>query len=134
MSTTSKVDAATGANSAAGRVATGSRASAFDRVDAVPGGLAVGFSGHWRPSYDDAPRSFYATAQDADDDEEAPQFTPLVARLAAAFPASLSMIDGQFSPILFLTDLVRGVGIYEINMRLFAGTFAIQGSVINRYS
>jgi hypothetical protein len=62
------------------------------------------------------------------------QFTPLVGRAASAYPASESNPDNRSAPPLFITDLLRGVGVYEFNMRIFSGNFQPQGSIINRYS
>ena len=42
--------------------------------------------------------------------------------------------DHRAPPPLFITDLLRGVGVYEFNMRIFAGNFQPQGSIVNRYS
>jgi len=61
-------------------------------------------------------------------------FTPLVGRRASAFSASQTMSDLRGGPALFLGDIERAVGRYEFNMRLFAGDFATQGSVFNRYT
>lgn len=60
-----------------------------------------------------------------------PMFTPLVGRLAVAFSAH-GPSDGTTFVALVIGDIQRGVGRYEFNMRLFAGAYAVQGSVINR--
>jgi hypothetical protein len=36
------------------------------------------------------------------------------------------------APIL-IADLMRGVGIYDFNLRAIAGTLTPQGAVLNRY-
>lgn len=136
MSTTSKAGATSAASvaSAPSRVVTGNRASLFDRVDGLGGSAGIGFNGHWRPYYDERNDQGAFEGDGSDYGDEPQLFTPLMARLAASFPASPAAGDSAASPIVFLTDLARAVGIYEGNMRLFAGAFTRQGSLVNRYS
>ncbi|PKU21432.1 hypothetical protein CWS72_26815 [Telmatospirillum siberiense] len=67
-------------------------------------------------------------------DPSQPQFTPLVGSRASSFPASQSYSDGVSADTLFGSDVLRALGVYEFNMKLFAGAYVAQGSVINRYS
>lgn len=62
------------------------------------------------------------------------QFTPLVGHAAGAFPATQTYSDSRAKPVMFITDFLRGLGVYEFNMKMFAGTMALQGSVCNRVS
>ncbi len=137
MAATSKVSAtsATGIASAPGRVAMGSRFTSVDRIEGLFGSQAPGVRGGWRPGYDDWHGQGGFDHYPQRDEGEHPLFTPLVGRLAGAYPASESAAIGISSaPPLFLTDLLHGIGVYEFNMKVFAGTLTSQGQVINRYS
>ena len=136
MSASTKVGVApaAGVTSVVGRVATGGRASTLDRIDGASGSSSVGLYGHWRPNFDDGAGQgggFYFYPQQRD--QEQALFTPLVGLCAGAFAASEPIQDNRASSPIFLTDLLRGVGIYEFNMKVFAGGFKSQGSVVNRY-
>jgi len=62
-------------------------------------------------------------------------FTPLVALAAASYPALADVQSEQgFAATLSQTDLQRGVGVYEYYMKVTSGSFANQGSVVNRFS
>ena len=128
--------AAAGATTATSWVGAGtSRYTSADRIDGVSGSASIGVRGGWRPSYEDRPgQGFYFFGQYPPQHEpEQPLFTPLVARFASAFPASETYSEIRASTPVFIADLVRGVGIYELNMKVIAGTLNTQGSVINRY-
>jgi hypothetical protein len=137
MSSTSKVGATTPSSGipVSARTAVDAAASTLSRVEGVSGVAPVGFSGHWRPTYGDAfAEAGYDRLSSAATGDEQAQFTPLVARLAASFPASQMGGDSRLNPAFLLGDLARAVGVYEFNMRLLAGAYAAQGSVINHFS
>jgi hypothetical protein len=113
-------------------VVTGSSFTATDRIEGISAPASVGFSGYWRTNPDGSQNSFDGYGQGRDPSK--PQFTPFVASRAAAFPASENFSDSSSSVPLFSSDLLRAVSIYEFNMRLFSGSYALQGSIINRYS
>jgi len=116
------------------RVVTGPSFTSADRIESVSGAAQVGFSNYWRPSNDDTYLQNNFESYRRGQAPSQPQFTPLVASRAAAFPASEDYADSLSSVSLFSSDLLRAVSIYESNMRLFSGSYATQGSVINRYS
>jgi hypothetical protein len=115
-------------------VVTDSSFTSADRIESVSGTAQVGFSSYWRPSNDDTFLQSSFDSYGRDQNPSQPQYTPLVASQAAAFPASEDYADNGPSVSLFSSDLLRAVSIYESNMRLFSGSYATQGSVINRYS
>jgi hypothetical protein len=104
-------------------------------IDAISGAPAVGLGDHWETPFGGrSGREGFGRPSSRHDPEHA-LFTPLVGRLASAYPASEShAADTRFPPPVFLTDLLHGVGVYEFNMKLFAGAYIGQGSVINRFS
>jgi hypothetical protein len=102
----------------------------------VFGGGSVGVSGGWRPRHEDGAGpgfGYFPWYPSPQQDGDSPLFTPFMALSASAFPASETYSEVRANAPLFLTDLMRAVGIYEFNMRVIAGTLANQGSVINRY-
>ena len=56
-----------------------------------------------------------------------------MARMAAAFPAFDNVNDVRGAAPVFISDLIRGIGIYDFNMKAIAGTLTPQGAVLNRY-
>ena len=136
MSSNPKVSATgtAGAVSVPTRVATGTRASVMDRIEGVSGAAAVGFSGNWHPSNDDAAPQGGFEGYRQGRGQAQPQFTPLVGSRAAAFPASQHYSGNVLPASLFGSDLRRAVGIYAFNMDLLTGNYATQGSVINHMS
>lgn len=136
MATASKVGAAppAGITSVTDRTGSGGYFMSGDRIDGASGSQSVGISGQWRPRYDDGGGAggFGQYRQPFESD---PQFTPLVGRFAAAFQASETItMETRAAPPLFPSDMTRAVGIYEFNMKVIAGGFKSQGSVVNRYS
>lgn len=123
-----------GATAAPGRVAMGSRFASADRVDGLAGGPFLGINGQWG-----AAKEGYSGdgGGDRSPSRQGRQSlsTPLVFSAAAAYPAKEATIgEGRSGPSLFLTDLQRGIGIYEYNMKVTAGSLRTQGTVINHYS
>ena len=114
----------------------GARHGTADQVEPIFGTGTAGVSGGWRPRYDDGASGggldFFGQYRPPQDDHHA-LFTPLVALNAAAFPASETFSDLRTGASLFMTDLMRGIGVYEFNMQVIAGTLPNQGSVINRF-
>ncbi|MDR3435702.1 hypothetical protein [Telmatospirillum sp.] len=135
MASTPKVGAATATSgiSVPTRVPMDPLYSSTAQVERVSGAASVGFSDNWRSRYDGAYVDDDFESQQQSAGRGLPMFTPLVGRLASAFPASLSYSDGAV-PSLFMDDVERGIGTYEFNMKLFAGAYALHGSVVNRYS
>lgn len=136
MSSTSRVSASSAASaiSVPTRVASDSNFTSVERVQGISGTTPVGFSGSWRQKFSDEFSQGGLDTYGQGQDSSQPQFTPLVARRAAAFPASQSYSDSTSSGTLFSSDLMRAMSIYDFNMKLFAGAYAAHGSVINRYS
>lgn len=136
MSSGSKVSAssASSATSVPTRVVTGARYALDEPAQSISGATSVDFSRYWRSSRDDSLSQDGSDSYGQGQERSQPQFTPLVASRAASFPANQIYSDSLPSVILFGSDLQRAVGIYEFNMKLFAGSYATQGSVINRYS
>lgn len=137
MSTASRVSASAAASVSApvGRVATEQRSTAFDRVDAAAPPF-TGVQDPWRRTYGEGSSDGFGSFSDQRRQEDSPQnqFTPLVKMQAATFPASEVTQETQLSAPVFIADLMRGLGVYEINMKVCQGVFRTQGSVINRYS
>lgn len=138
MSSSARVGAAssTSAISVPTRVASGPFVSAADRVLGIAGASPVGTYDGWRQNLDEGYGRGRFDGYDylAGQEQSQPQFTLYVARQASAFPATQSYSDGVSADALFSSDLSRAVGIYEFNMKLFAGAYVAQGSVINRLS
>ena len=137
MSSASRVSASAAASASApvGRVAAGQRSKSFERVDSLAAPFA-GVSDPWRRTYDEGSSDGFGSFSDQRHQEDSPesQFTPLVRMQAATFPASEITQESQLSAPTFIADLMRGLGVYEINMKICQGVFRSQGSVINRYS
>lgn len=128
--------AASGASSVSGWSGGGtSRFSSADSVDGVSGVNPFDLQGGWRPTYDDRHGQgyFFFGQYPKTEDPEQPLFTPLMARFAAAFAAVEPLSDMRPTTQMFIADLMRGVGIYDFNLRAIAGTLAPQGAVLNRY-
>jgi hypothetical protein len=136
MSSSPKVSA-TSSNAAISvptRVVSDARLASYDRAENVSPTTQVDFSGYWRSRYDDTVSQDGSGSFGNGQNRSQPQFTPLVASRAAAFPANQIFSDSLPTATLFGSDLQRALGIYEFNMKLFAGGYDLQGSVINRYS
>ncbi|HIJ37909.1 MAG TPA: hypothetical protein HPP80_03345 [Rhodospirillaceae bacterium] len=136
MSATTKVAASPSANvaSAPSRIAAGGRFTSTEKIDGAAGSSSVGVSGGWRSTYEGETGQGGLGQNPQQHSADQNQFTPLIARSAAAFGASENNSDPRLIPSLFLTDLQHGVGVYEFNMKVIAGTFKTQGHVVNRYS
>ena len=137
MATTPRVEASgasTSSPSVGGRAGGGAR-NGFN--DGVPEGFTTPFGVQpgWRPTYDDRHGQGYFFFGQYPRKEEAEQnpFTPFVARLAAAFPAIPQVSEVRGGVPVFLADLMRGIGIYDINLKAIAGTLHTHGAVLNRY-
>jgi len=89
----------------------------------------------WRPAYDDRHGQgyFFFGQYPRKDEPEKHPFTPLMALFAASFPAISPVSDVRGSPPVFIADLMRGIGIYDFNLRAIAGSLNPQGAVLNRY-
>lgn len=137
MSTTSKVSASSAASASAApsRITADRGSSHFDRIDGITG-TSLGVSDPWRRTYNEnSSDGFGSLSQDnRKDDNPQNQFTQLVKLAAASYPASENNQEFRASAPTFIADLMRGVGVYEINMKICSGVFRNQGSVINRYS
>jgi len=140
MSSASRVSAGAAASVSAsiGRVGTDqprSSAGLFEQVTGISAPFA-GVQDPWRRTYDEGSSDGFGSFAQQRRQEDSPesQFTPLVKLLAATFPASEATQEIQFSSPVFSADLMRGLGVYEINMKVCQGAFKGQGSVINRYS
>jgi hypothetical protein len=113
----------------------GQRHSSADRIDGATGVGSFGVQGGWRPHYDDRHGQgyFFFGQYPQQENPEQPLFTPLMARLASAFAAVPPVSDIKAAAPVLIADLMRGVGIYDFNLRAIAGTLAPQGAVLNRY-
>jgi hypothetical protein len=111
------------------------RHSADDHIDGAAGVGSFGLQGGWRPQYDDRHGQgyFFFGQYPQKQDPEQPLFTPLMARLASAFAAVIPVSDNRAAPPMMFADMMRGVGIYDFNLRAIAGTLSPQGAVLNRY-
>ena len=136
MAVTAKVAASPSASvtSAPGRVAMGGRFTSAERIDSVSGAAPPVVSGGWRSSYDDNAGQGGFGQYPSQQTPEMGHFDPLINRSAGAFPASEAGAEPRLTKPLFLTDLLHGVGVYEFNMKVIAGTLKQQGQVLNRYS
>jgi len=64
-----------------------------------------------------------------------PETTPFIARSAAAFQVEeIDQAGGAGDFRLFLNDVVRGIGVYENNIRLTTPGRVMPGSVLNQLS
>lgn len=112
----------------------GNRFSSGDEVNGV-NGSAFSQQGGWRPHYDDRHGQgyFFFGQYPQKEEPKLPLFTPLMALLASAFGAVAPVTESRAVPPMFITDFLRGIGIYEFNLRAISGTLAPQGAVVNRY-
>lgn len=139
MSSAPKVGAtgaASGASSVSGWGAGGSqRHTSADQVAGVSGIGNFGVQGGWRPHYDDRHGQgyFFFGQYPQKEDPEQPLFTPLMARFASAFAAVQTLTESRGAPPIFIADLMRGVRIYDFNLKAIMGTLSPQGAVLNRY-
>ena len=139
MASTSRVEAA-GASPAVSSVGGWSgggshRYSSVERVDGAAGVSSFGVQGGWRPTYDERHGQgyFFFGQYPEREKPEQPPFTPLMARFASAFAAMQPLSDMRAAAPILIADLMRGVGIYDFNLRAIAGTLTPQGAVLNRY-
>jgi hypothetical protein len=111
------------------------RHSSADHVDAAAGVGSFGVQAGWRPTYDDRHGQgyFFFGKYPEKEDPKQPLFTPVMALFASAFAAVEPTNDSRASAPMFIADLMRGVGIYDFNLRVIAGTTTPQGAVLNRY-
>src|SRR5579859_1754438 len=96
---------------------------------------AFGVQPGWRPTYDDRHGQgyFFFGQYPRKEEAEKEPFTPVMALFAAAFPAMTPVNDVRSAEPVFISDLIRGVGIYDFNLRAIAGTLHPQGAVLNRF-
>jgi len=89
----------------------------------------------WRPTYDDRHGQgyFFFGQYPRKEEPEKHPFTPIMALFAATFPAIENINDVRSAAPVFISDLIRGVGIYEFNLKAIAGTLVTHGAVLNRY-
>lgn len=89
----------------------------------------------WRPTYDDRHGQgyFFFGQYPRKEEKEKQPFTPIMALFAASFPAIAPVNDVRGAAPVFISDLIRGIGIYDFNLRAIGGTLRPQGAVLNRY-
>jgi len=139
MASTPKVEAAAGSGSPRSVGGWGgSGAKGYSSVEQDGGeGFATSFAVQpgWRPTHDDRHGQgyFFFGQYPRKEEPEVHPFTPVMARFAAAFPAMENINDIRSAAPIFIADLLRGVGIYEFNLKAIAGTLVTHGAVLNRY-
>lgn len=139
MASTPRVEAtaAAGSSRSVGRWG-GGGGTRHDSVGSYDGQgftTAFGVQPGWRPTYDDRHGQgyfFFGQYPRKEEPEHLP-FTAFVGRMAAAFPAFENVNDVRGEAPLFISDLIRAIGIYDLNMKAIAGTLKQQGAVLNRY-
>jgi hypothetical protein len=122
---------------ASGRIGGGGRASASEQIEGSSGSPFVNLADQWRTGNDPG----LSTGQQQNANQwlrgQGTQiiFTPLVSMAAASYPAGASFQEETTmqSPLL-PTDLQRGAGMYEYNMRVTSGSTTDRGKVVNRFS
>ena len=139
MSSAPKVGATAGPSPAAdvggwGHSGHTSRSSAGQAAGAQGAG-SFGVHAGWRPQQDDRHGQgyFFFGKYPEKDDPKPALFTPIMALFASAFAATEPVMDKSSGPQVFISDLMRGLGVYDFNMKAIAGTLRPQGAVINRY-
>lgn len=138
MATAPRVAAASGAASSPSVRGWGGGATQGHSAEHYGGdGFATSFAvgPGWRPAYDDRHGQgyFFFGQYPRKEESEKQPFTPLMALFAAAFPAMTPVNDVRSADPVFISDLIRGVGIYDFNLRAIGGTLHPQGAVLNRY-
>ena len=138
MASTPKVEA-TGATRPSSAVrgwgGGGAHSSSVDHSDGEGFTTPFAVQPGWRPTYDDRHGQgyfFFGQYPRREEPEKYP-FTPVMALFAASFPAIENINDVRGAAPLFISDLIRGVGIYEFNLKAIAGTLVTHGAVLNRY-
>lgn len=138
MATAPRVAAASPAGPSSSVKGWGGGASHHHSVESHDGeGFATSFGVQpgWRPTYDDRHGQgyFFFGQYPRKEEPEKHPFTPLMALFAASFPAIAPVSDVRGAAPVFIADLMRGIGIYDFNLRAIAGTLSQQGAVLNRY-
>jgi hypothetical protein len=138
MATAPRVAAASPAGASSSVRARGGGASHHHSVENYDGeGFTTSFGVQpgWRPTYDDRHGQgyFFFGQYPRKEEPEKHPFTPLMALFAASFPAISPVSDVRGAAPVFIADLMRGIGIYDFNLRAIAGTLTPQGAVLNRY-
>ena len=140
MATTPRVAAASGPGASPSVHGWGGGAgSAHQHSVGTPGGdgfaTSFGVQPGWAPTYDDRHGQgyFFFGQYPRKEETEKQPFTPVMALFAAAFPAMTPVNDVRGAEPVFISDLMRGVGIYDFNLKAIAGTLKQQGAVLNRF-
>lgn len=132
----SQVQPATGP-AASGRIGgVGSRFSSGDQIEGASGSPFVNLADQWRTGNDPGLSTGQQNANQWLRGQGTPiLFTPLVSMAAASYPAGATFQEETtIQAPLLPTDLQRGAGMYEYNMRVTSGSTADKGKVVNRFS
>ena len=138
-STSSSVSAepTLGGASASGRATPSGRFGGSQGVGSATTGLLGSADDLWRRTLQDAGGGGSSGGAPRDQSRSggrSPSATPLMIRQAASFAAAQSSVDGLFPSQLFLSDTMRGIGVYEFNMKLMTGAPPNLGRVYSGYS
>jgi hypothetical protein len=140
MATTPRVAAASGPGASPsirgwGGSGGASQQHSVGQYDGEGFATSFGVQPGWRPTYDDRHGQgyFFFGQYPRKEEAEKQPFTPVMAMFAASFPALTPVNDVRSAEPVFISDLVRGVGIYDFNLKAIAGTLKPQGAVLNRY-
>jgi hypothetical protein len=123
------------APAAPGRVGIGGR-HAGDAIEGMANSPFVNLADQWRTGNDPSMSGQQQNANQWLRGGGTPIIiTPRMSLAAASYPAGATFQEeGGFAPPLLPADLQRGVGVYEMNMRITSSSFTRQGSVINAFS
>ena len=124
-----------GASAVSGWRGAGRRYSLDSPLDGSGGVDSFGVQGSWHPGDDDRHGQgyFFFGQYPEKEDQDPPLFTPFMALRASGFAAVEPLSDIRSQQPVFSADLIRGVGIYDFNLKVIAGTWATHGALLNRY-
>jgi hypothetical protein len=90
-------------------------------------------SGRWhRRKNKETQESYYLFDKDDDDDLKQGHFTDLMLLKSVGFSANLTGNNPQISDPL-MSEMIKAIAIYEINIKIVSGVISSLGNVINRF-
>ena len=116
---------------------TGGGLSTSQEIDGIFGSSFSGFADVWSHQFsgEEQDDSSQAKKRQQPAEPELSLFTPLVARMAAAFLVNDALSKNQSILIpVFIADIRRGIRVYELNLKVLAGVFHMEGDAVNRFS
>lgn len=136
MSSAPKISpSAPSVSTATQRVSGGGRGGLFSTAEKIQGLGGSPGVGNYRDSLWDRERSEFYFGEGRHREPDRPGFTSLVARFSLGYQANeLEASNDDRNVRFFITDMVRGIGVYENNMRVIATSGRSLGVSVNYFS